>query len=118
MYSCYYIYLYILYLDKKKDEIKNLDTNKAHEKSHLVVGNLSTDTLIIYYSSTGIAKPSLITEKGELLRTFLYIFYPNQLPSLLLGSILKYTLSDVYILGNSRYAIMFRSLFSLAIYQI
>lgn len=75
IYSCYDIYLCALYLGKKKDKIINLGINKAYQKSCIVAGNLSVAkaSLIACYNSIGIIKLGLITEKGELPRTSLYL---------------------------------------------
>ena len=63
-------------------------------------------------------EPDLVTKKGELPRISLYISYSDQPPSLLLSSTLKNAPSDVCMLGNSKYAIICKWLFSSAIYQI
>lgn len=80
--------------------------------------NLLAPTLIACYGGISTTKLGLIIKKREPLRTFLHIHYFDKLSALLLGLTLKNMLSDVYILRNSRCKIIFRWLFSLAIYQI
>ena len=111
--------VYIASGQKEKDEIRNLGTNKAYEKSCLVSENLSAASQIARHYGTGTAEPGLVTKKGEPPRTSLHISHPDQPPSLLLGSTLsKNAPSDVCMLGKSKCATMCEWPFSSATYQI
>ena len=83
------------------------------------LGNLSTASLFARDGGAGTAEPGLVTKKGELPRTSLHIFHPDQPPSLLLGSTFsKNAPSDVCMLGKSKCATMCEWPFSSATYQI
>lgn len=87
-------------------KIRNLDSNKPLEKSYLFTENLLVASPITCHSGIGITEPSLVTKKGEALKTSLYIFHLSQLPSYLLDSTLQNALSAICMFGNSKYAII------------
>lgn len=119
IHSCYSIRLYTLYLDKKKDEIKNLGTNKASKKSCLVSEILSTASQIACHYGIGIVELGQVTKKGKPPRNSLHISHYDQLLFLLLSwTLSKNVPNNVYILGKSKCTIMCKWLFSLATYQI
>lgn len=71
-----YICIYHIWA-KKKDEIRNLDTNKTHEKSYLLAENLSVANSITSHGSTSIAELGLVTKKRKPPRISLHISHPD-----------------------------------------
>lgn len=90
------------------NKIKNLSINKILEKSCLLTKNLLIAFLIAYYCSICIVELSLVTKKEELLKPSIYIFYSEKPLFFLLGLILKNIPSDIFILGISKYTIMYK----------
>ena len=82
------------------------------------LGNFSTAFLFACNGGACTIQSGLVTNKGEPPKTFLYISHPDQPLSLLLGSTLKNTSSNICMLGNLKYAIICKWSFSLATYQI
>lgn len=64
--------------------------------------------IIACHDGISMAEPGLKIKKGELLRNSLYISHLDQSQSFLVGLTLKKVPSDVYILGNLKYATIFR----------
>ena len=62
--------------------------------------------LFAYNSGACTVKLSLVSKKRKSPRTFLYIFYLDQLLSILLGLILKNVPNNICILSNLKYVII------------
>lgn len=104
----------IYYPHYKEKLVSNLTQTSIYTANSFYFGyslsnleNLSITSLFVYDGGACLTKLGILIKKGEPSKTFLHNSYTNEFLFLLLSITLKNLLTDIYMLSNSKYTIIY-----------